>query len=351
MAVLTVSQSVVDRALTTVAAATGDQFPNDGAVVLYVKNAGVSSRTITLTPGGPVVGLALTPVTVVVGVGQERVIGPFEPLYWNDANGMVNIGYSSLLGVTVAALRTAPEPNGTWPIFAPDLLPSLGLWLDATALPTLFQDSAGATPVTATGQTVARWNSVAGSTFANNATAGAQPTYRTAQQRNQAAVDFDGTDYLDSLYTPAGSELTILVAGKTNATVGVQRGLVTTRGSATAGARVLITSGNFVQSNVFDGTSTPTNNSAATLAANTAYIIGGRFSATANDVIFNDVIKTSAHALTYTHGTVDISRANINQTTTLYSGLLFEVLVWNQALTDALLQQAIAYLNGRWSIF
>lgn len=87
------------------AAAGGDQFLNDGRTLLYVKNGGGSSITITVdaqaTPGG----LTITDPTIAVAAGAERLIGPFNPIYFNDASGFVKWTYSGVTSVTVAGIQ------------------------------------------------------------------------------------------------------------------------------------------------------------------------------------------------------------------------------------------------------
>jgi hypothetical protein len=75
-----------------------------------------------------------------------------------------------------------------------------GIWLDPSDLTTLFQDTAGTTPVTAAGQTVARINDKSGNNFhATQATAAARPTYQV-DGNGRGYLAFDGVD--DFLVTP-----------------------------------------------------------------------------------------------------------------------------------------------------
>ena len=70
------------------------------------------------------------------------------------------------------------------------LFPSgvVGAWFDPSDISTLFQDTAGTTPVTAAGQTVALMRDKSGGGYhATQATAAQRPTYR---------VDATGRPYL-----------------------------------------------------------------------------------------------------------------------------------------------------------
>lgn len=111
MAVLTVQQSSLAGLTPTYAAAAagGDSFPNDGKVVLHVKNVNAAARTVTVTsqktstPGlAPANNAVVVPLTV-----GDKIIGPFDQNIWNDANGSVQITYSAVTDVTIAAIRTS----------------------------------------------------------------------------------------------------------------------------------------------------------------------------------------------------------------------------------------------------
>jgi len=100
-------------------------------------------------------------------------------------------GFSSPLGprrgraFSPAALFAASEP---------------GAWYDPSDLTTLFQDTAGATPVTAAGQSVARVNDKSGrGNNATQATAASRPTYQV-DGSGRGYLAFDGVD--DFLLTP-----------------------------------------------------------------------------------------------------------------------------------------------------
>lgn len=111
MAVLTVQQVALAGLTPTYASAAsgGDSFPNDGKTILHVKNSDSSSHGCTqasqvaTTPGR---APANNTVTVPATTG-DKMIGPFDPNIWNDANGYVQITYAAVTGVTVAAIRTS----------------------------------------------------------------------------------------------------------------------------------------------------------------------------------------------------------------------------------------------------
>jgi hypothetical protein len=106
MAVLSVKKAVLSGvSLGAVAAAGGgDSFANDGRTVLYIKNAAGSPMTLTIDAQS-VDGVPLVDPTVVVGAGAEKIVGPFLPRFFNDANGRVKLTYSSATSVTVSPVR------------------------------------------------------------------------------------------------------------------------------------------------------------------------------------------------------------------------------------------------------
>lgn len=107
MAILAVQRSgSLGLAQKTLAAAAGggDSFPNDGATNFEIA-VGVTATTVTFVSvpctHGRTKDLVLGPIT-----SQTHVIGPFDPTLFNDVNGRVNVTYSQVANVTVAATRT-----------------------------------------------------------------------------------------------------------------------------------------------------------------------------------------------------------------------------------------------------
>jgi len=93
-------------------------------------------------------------------------------------------------------LRAGSQLLGGGGAFSPKSIASLQLWLDCNDLTTLFQDTAGATPVTADGQSVARINDKAASAALIQSTAGARPIYKASIQNGRGVLRTDGNDSL-----------------------------------------------------------------------------------------------------------------------------------------------------------
>jgi hypothetical protein len=86
------------------AASGGDEFDNDGKTFLHVVNT-TTACVVTIDIAKTVDGQAVTDPTVTVPENEDRMIGPFPPNIYNDADGHVNVSYDDESNVTVAALR------------------------------------------------------------------------------------------------------------------------------------------------------------------------------------------------------------------------------------------------------
>lgn len=87
------------------AASGGDQFANTGREFVRIDNGGGSAVTVTVTTPQTVDGLAVADRTVSVPAGETRLVGPFPTANYNDASGRVQLAYSGVTSVTVAALH------------------------------------------------------------------------------------------------------------------------------------------------------------------------------------------------------------------------------------------------------
>lgn len=109
MATLTVQETSVsglDPSYGT-AAGGGDVFPNDGNTLLHVKNGGGGSINVTINSNypNPPAGTAQDDPVVAVPAGEERMLGPYNQKGYNNASGQVEISYSGVTTVTVAAIK------------------------------------------------------------------------------------------------------------------------------------------------------------------------------------------------------------------------------------------------------
>ena len=89
------------------AAAEGHAVENNGRVVLHVCNDSEEDITVTILSGYVRAGLKLEDRVVKVGAGKSVFIGPFATDIYNQSDGgagQIYVDYSSVEGVTVAAL-------------------------------------------------------------------------------------------------------------------------------------------------------------------------------------------------------------------------------------------------------
>lgn len=105
MATLTVATPTIAGATFTAASAAGggDVFANNGKTFLYIKNGDSGSHTVTITPQNTVggAGYTISPIAVAVGAGVEKIIGPFDPQYFNNSSGQAVVTYDGVTSVTV----------------------------------------------------------------------------------------------------------------------------------------------------------------------------------------------------------------------------------------------------------
>lgn len=87
------------------AAAGGDRFPRDPRGYLHVKNGGGAPINVTLNSVKNCDQGFDHDEVVAVPAGGERLIGGFADDRFADAQGYVNVTYSAVVTVTVAAVQ------------------------------------------------------------------------------------------------------------------------------------------------------------------------------------------------------------------------------------------------------
>jgi len=83
----------------------GDKLPNTGNEFIYVHNGGGGGITLTLDIQSTVDGQPVTDRTVSIAAGERKLIGPFPQGTYNDSQGNMNVGYSGVTSVFIAALK------------------------------------------------------------------------------------------------------------------------------------------------------------------------------------------------------------------------------------------------------
>lgn len=87
--------------------ANGNKFLNDGRTRLVITNGDGSPRTATVTSVADPFGRT-GDVAVIVTNGKSAVIGPFDPLLFNQADGTITLNWSAgtTTAVKVRAIQT-----------------------------------------------------------------------------------------------------------------------------------------------------------------------------------------------------------------------------------------------------
>lgn len=87
------------------AAAGGDEFVNSGRTFIHVKNGGGSPIDVTVDSQMPCSQGYDHNAVVAVPASGEKMIGPFRKDRFNDSDGKVQITYSAVTSVTIAAIE------------------------------------------------------------------------------------------------------------------------------------------------------------------------------------------------------------------------------------------------------
>ncbi len=107
MAVLAVQQGTLAGAAFTLAnaAEAGDSFVNDGRTYFLAENGGAGEVTVTIASETQCSFGYDHNVTVTIAASAKKLVGPFDPRRFNDANGKIAVTYSGVTSVQVAAIR------------------------------------------------------------------------------------------------------------------------------------------------------------------------------------------------------------------------------------------------------
>ena len=108
MATLTVNNVMKGAGFTSAPVAAdvaGDEFVNDGSIMLHVVNGGAGQTVLTFASVGTIDGLDKADLISTIEAGVVKFIGPFPVGSFNDAAGKVQVAYSVVTSLTVEAVR------------------------------------------------------------------------------------------------------------------------------------------------------------------------------------------------------------------------------------------------------
>jgi hypothetical protein len=104
----TASFDIDGEAESVAAAVGGDEFRNIGSTAFWAKNASGGPITITFAAQTACEYGVTHDLAVVVADGFEGIIvSSFDAVRFNDANGLVQVTYSDVTSLDVAAVRLA----------------------------------------------------------------------------------------------------------------------------------------------------------------------------------------------------------------------------------------------------
>jgi hypothetical protein len=115
LSVSALSRSGVDVTIASgLAAATGggDAFANTGQEYLIINNGDASDHTVTFNIQKTTDGVTPTAGAHNVTAGHTMIFGPFPPDIYNDAGGLVQVRYSAVTSVKVAAMKGVTVGSG-----------------------------------------------------------------------------------------------------------------------------------------------------------------------------------------------------------------------------------------------
>ena len=100
-------QTIADEGITpafTAAPVDGHSVPGDGDVWLEVKNTSGSPINVTVQTGGTLMGEPVTDKVIAIpATTGDKIIGPFPPALYNQADGLVYVDFASVTNLTIAA--------------------------------------------------------------------------------------------------------------------------------------------------------------------------------------------------------------------------------------------------------
>ena len=275
-----------------------------------------------------------------------------------DESGSISVAISSIavaatgaetISGTATAALSPLTAAATGMIYEPTAISGLVAWYDARTLSTLFQDSAGTTPVASNNDPVGKWSDKMGNgNHIIQATAGKRPLYKTSQFGSFPAVHGDG---VNDVLTAA----TTTLAGSTGITIAA----VIYAESKTAIGLVAAYDRSFNLMGWFNTTGFPIIINDAGSSAGTADITGaahrmvGTIGATATPTVtlyIDDVAQTPGTGdLTIDNGK-DLSLFAMSDSTFPGTLRIGELVVYNRPLTGVEVGQLDTYFVNGWGL-
>jgi hypothetical protein len=237
--------------------------------------------------------------------------------------------------VTVPKQKISSIPKTIFVSFLPTSITGCALWMDGA-------DPAGNGVVPANGATVSTWADKSGS--GNNASGGVSPTYNSSQR----AITFNGSSWLTTSYSCVPTNETAFVVFQTTSSA-VQANCFMIGPSAIGGRLIMSVNENDGFGLSFKiGAYGVANGSRLSQLQNQIYLGTTTVASTTSYVYLNGTQGPSS-TLTYSgSGTTQIGTANSGSA--IYIGYIYEIIIYNTALTNTQRQSVESYLAQKWGL-
>lgn len=247
-------------------------------------------------------------------------------------------------------------------IIAPNQIPSLNLWYDASVSNALYiQNSSGTAPTN--GQAVKSWIDKQGNgRNADQATSNRQPTWQASQQNGLGTLKFDGsndtltlnpiawalslpgqTTYVVAKLAAIADQMHVCATNTGGFTFNISgtSWAIETGGAIAVSGQTANTTNYCYMGQIFDGTQTNAN---ITLQNNAR--VKFRYNGVQQSLTFstNANTTTSGSANTLNVASDDAGNANF------LNGYIGELMIWTRTLTATEIAQVEAYLKNKWGI-
>jgi hypothetical protein len=101
-------KGAVPTVVSGMSAADTQLIPNKGGdVILRIINGAAEATKATIVTPGEVDGNLVADLEIEVAATTTKILGPYDPAVYNDANGNLNLKLSKVTTVTLEATRVA----------------------------------------------------------------------------------------------------------------------------------------------------------------------------------------------------------------------------------------------------
>jgi hypothetical protein len=249
-----------------------------------------------------------------------------------------------------------------WEFFGPKRVSGLQAWFDASDASTLYDATSGGSLVASNGA-VARWEDKSGNArHATQSTAGSRPVRKTNQLNSLDGLDFDGTNdtlnvnAMATFFSGVNPSHTVIAVAKTDITNSAQD-LFSAANSSNDNENSRSIWNSASQKLAIARESTDPSSKLAvgsTSLGTSAKCATWLFNGTNGRVFLNGVADVSATDLTHPQS-LPFNQAAIGSLpraspAVFFNGLIFEVVIYNSALSDQSRSAVESYLITKWGI-